>query len=310
MQDIDHPRIKRALKGIIPPLTMPFSETGALETAGLAAQIELMLSSGASGIVVGGSTGEGHTLSFEEHAEAARAAHDALDGRASFLAGLIVNSTQEAIARAQALAGLKVTALQVTPVHYLFKPGRQATIDHFRAITDASGLPVIIYNVIPWNYLDVGSMIEIMEEVPGVVGIKQSAGDLKSVSDLLLSLPDDRIVLSGIDALLYPAFMLGAHGAITALTAAVPRAATALWQAAQSGDHGTALAMHKLLGRLWNALCHDNLPACTKYIQHRQGLPLYHPRAPMERVSDAQKAAIDDVLQPLLEMTSKLTRKA
>jgi 4-hydroxy-tetrahydrodipicolinate synthase len=172
-------------------------------------------------------------------------------------------------------------------------------VQHFRAITQATSVPVLIYNVIPWNYLSVEMMLRIMREVPGVVGMKQSSGDLKSVSDLLASARPENLVLSGIDALLYPAFALGAHGAITALTAAVPGACVKLWNAVQAGDHATALSIHKQLGKLWNVLSHDNLPACVKYIQHKQGLKLHLPRAPMPRVTEQQMAAIEGALKDM-----------
>ncbi len=99
------------------------------------------------------------------------------------------------------------------------------------------------------------------------------------------------MVLSGIDALLYPAFALGAHGAITALTAAIPSVCVKLWNAVRAGDHTTALDLHKRINGLWNVMSHDNLPACVKYVQHRQGLGFHLPRAPMQEVTDAQKAA-------------------
>ncbi|MFX8797562.1 dihydrodipicolinate synthase family protein, partial [Acinetobacter baumannii] len=83
-----------------------------------------------------------------------------------------------------------------------------------------------------------------MREVPGVVGMKQSSGDLKSVSDLMGSVSPDNVVLSGIDALLYPSFALGAHGAISALTAALPGTCVKLWKAVQAKDHDTALDIH------------------------------------------------------------------
>ncbi len=293
------PDLRDILTGILPPLTSPFDEEGAIVPGAMARQIEFVLGHAARGVVVGGSTGEGHTLDRDEFARLMREADSALAGRAPLVAGLIVNSTQEAIARVRMLAGLNVAALQLTPVYYLFKPDAEATIAHFRAIHEACGIPILIYNVIPWNYLPVELMLRIMAEVPGVVGMKQSASDLKSVSDLLAGSGPRNLVVSGIDALLYPAFALGAHGAITALTSAVPGVCVALWDAVQRGDHATALDLHKRLGALWNALSHDNLPACVKYIQHRQGLPMLHPRAPMPRVSDAQKLAIDGVLANL-----------
>ena len=175
---------------------MPFDEQGNLAADAIAEQMDWTIKSGANGVVAGGSTGEGHTLSTDEFVEAMRATHDGVGGRVPFLAGLIVNSTREAIDRTKAVADLKIDALQVTPVHYLFKPGPDATVEHFRQIWEETGIPILIYNVIPWNYLSVELMLRIMEEVPGVVGMKQSSGDLKSVSDLVQSVKSDNIVLT------------------------------------------------------------------------------------------------------------------
>lgn len=294
--------VRSRLTGILPPITMPFDTDGRLVTTALKPQIDLMIESGVRGIVAGGSTGEGHTLSADEFVEAMNAAHEAIAGRVPFLVGLIVNSTREAVDRIERIKGLDIAALQVTPVHYLFKPELPATVEHFRTIWDESRIPILIYNVIPWNYLSPKAMLTIMDEVPGVVGMKQSSGDLKSLSDLLLEAKPENIVLSGIDALLYSGFSLGAHGAITALTSALPGVTVKLFDAVAQGDHATGRAIHFKLNALWNVLRHDNLPACVKYIQSRQNLPLYHPRAPMERVSEEQKTAIDAHLPALLDL--------
>lgn len=302
--------VREALGGILPPLSMQFDEAGNLVAGALKSQVDFMIESGVRGVVAGGSTGEGHTLSGPEFVAAMTEAYEATAGRVPFVAGLIVQSTREAIDRVKALGDMKLAALQVTPVHYLFKPGREATIEHFRAIWEETRVPILIYNVIPWNYLSVDDMLEIMDQVPGVVGMKQSSGDLKSVSDLLLQAKPENIVLSGIDALLYPAFSLGAHGAISALTCAVPGVTVKLFDAVQAGDHATAKDIHFRLNGLWNAMRHDNLPACVKYVQHRQGMPMFHPRAPMERVDEGQKQRIDAALEPVLELVDVRARSA
>jgi 4-hydroxy-tetrahydrodipicolinate synthase len=287
------------LRGILPPLVMPFDSRGEIVYSSVREQIDFMVDQGAHGVVVGGSTGEGHTLSRDELAKTMEATAEALAGRLPLIEGLIVNSTREAIERVRMVKHLDIAALQLTPVHYLFKPGPDATVQHFRTIFDETGIPIVIYNVIPWNYLSVELMLRVMREVPGVVGMKQSNGDLKSVSDLLVAAAPGNLVITGIDALLYPAFALGAHGAITALTTAVPGVCVQLWDATRGGDHATALDLHRRLNALWNALSHDNLPGCVKYIQHRQGLQLHYPRAPMDPVTDGQKAAIDAALKKL-----------
>lgn len=295
--------VRDTLTGILPPITMPFDEQGRLQLDGLKAQIDLMIESGVRAIVAGGSTGEGHTLSEPEFVEAMQACDAAIAGRVPFVVGLIVNSTIEAVERVERIKDLDIAALQVTPVHYLFKPELEATIQHFQSIWDSCERPILIYNVIPWNYLSAQQMLAIMEAVPGVVGMKQSSGDLKSLSDLLLEAKPENLVLTGIDALLYSGFALGAHGAISALTSALPAATVKLFEAVRAGDHETGKHIHFKLNALWNVLRHDNLPACVKYIQSVQGLPLYQPRSPMERVTDAQKSAIDLHLKPVLALT-------
>lgn len=300
MPQLDKAALKQSLRGILPPVTMPFGTDGKLKADAIAEQMDWTIKAGAHGVVAGGSTGEGHTLSTDEFVDAMKATAAGVAGRVPFLAGLIVNSTTEAIERTNLLKDIKVDALQVTPVHYLFKPGPDATVAHFRQIWEETGVPIIIYNVIPWNYLSVDLMLRIMDEVPGVIGMKQSSGDLKSISDLVQRCKPDNIVLSGVDALLYSAFALGADGAISALTAALPGVTADLFKLTKDGKHAEALVIHNKLNTLWNALNHDNLPACVKYIQHRQGLPMFAPRAPMEAVSDEQKQRIDAALAGIL----------
>ena len=294
------PDLRNQLHGVIPPIAMPFDEKGRLVRNAMREQIDLIVDAGANGVVVGGSTGEGHTLSDTEFVESMQDAYEATRQRVPFLAGLIVNSTVQAIRRTKMLEGMKVTALQVTPVHYLFKPDERATIEHFRTIWEETGIPILIYNVIPWNYLSVETMLKVMDEVPGVIGMKQSSGDLKSLSDLLLYVKEPNIVLSGIDALLYPGFALGMHGAISALTSAVPGPVVKLQRMVKAGQHDPARALHFHLNRLWNLLPHEILPGCVKYIQHLQGIPLYHPRAPMVGPDAAQRERIRQALAPVL----------
>jgi len=294
------PDLRSVLRGVLPPVITPFDQQGALVRRGMQEQLDFIVDAGASGVVAGGTSGEGHTLSDEEFAQSMEDAYEATAGRVPFVAGLIVNSTVQAIRRANMLKHMNVVALQVTPVHYLFKPNDDATIKHFRDIWEATGLPILIYNVIPWNYLGVDLMLRIMEEVPGVVGMKQSSGDLKSLSDLLDRVKEPNIILSGIDALLYPGFLLGMHGAITALTSAVPGPVVKLEQAVKEGRHADALRIHYRLNRIWNLLPQEIRPACVKYLQHLQGVPLYYCRAPMtmpdERLQKGIKLGLDELL--------------
>src|SRR5579875_2746571 len=216
------------LTGIIPPLVTPFTEAGEIDEKAFRAQVRFMLAKGVHGICVGGSTGEGHTLERDELRRLAAVALEEAGDRIPVVVGIIANSTREAILRARVVQDLGAAALQVTPVHYLFKPD------------------------------DACTLVQIMTELAGVQGVKQSQGDLKLLADLLLTVPAGKVVLSAVDALLYPSFALGAHGAIAANLTAAPGACVALWHEVQRGDHAKALAIHKALLRFWNSIAGDN----------------------------------------------------
>jgi 4-hydroxy-tetrahydrodipicolinate synthase len=287
------------LKGIIPPMTTAFDVDGEIDEGAVRSQFRWMAGQGVHGVAVGGSTGEGHALDRDDYRRLIEITTDEAGDRLPVIAGIIVDSTREAVRRGRDVRELGVAALQVTPVHYLFRPTDDAMVDHFRALAGETGQPIIIYNVVPWTYLSPDLLCRIMIEVPEVIGVKQSAGDMKLLADLLLQAAPDRRIFTAVDALLYPSFALGAHGAIAAILSAAPRASVDLWDAVQRGDQDTALALHRRLLPLWNAMFDDNLPACTKYAQSLQGCDAGHPRAPMPPASAEQQQKIRQALAGL-----------
>jgi len=288
-----------AIRGIVPPMTTPFSADGAIEEAAFRAEARFLLDAGVHGLAVAGSTGEGHALSTEEVCRLTAIAVEEADGRVPVVAGIIVDSTAQAIERGRAAADAGAAALQVTPVHYLFRPDDAHMKEHFREMADAVASPIIIYNVVPWTYLSPELLVEIMTDIPGVVGVKQSAGDLKLFADLMATAPEGARIMSAVDALMYPSFTLGAHGAVAAILTAAPRACVTLWDAVEASDHPAALDLHLRLLALWNAMIDDNLPAAVKAALDFQGLAGGLPRRPMPVASNSQRSAIAAALKEL-----------
>ncbi len=290
------------IHGIIPPMVTPFDESGELDEAAHRAEVRLLVEEiGVPGIAVCGSTGEGQAVTTDETRRITGAAVEEAAGRATVITGIITNSTRMAVERGKAVADLGVAALQVTPVHYLFRPDDDSSLRHFDTIAQATGLPVLIYNVVPWSYLSPDALARILREADGVIGVKQSAQDMKSLADLLLRI--DAIeasknirILSALDALLYPSFQLGAHGAIAAILTAVPKACVDLWKAVEEGDHARALDLHKRLLPLWDAMWGPNLPASVKTAMRMQGRDGGLPRAPMPASSEQVTRRIEDAL--------------
>ena len=288
-----------AIRGIVPPMTTPFSAAGEIDEAAFRAEARFLLAAGVHGLAVAGSTGEGHALSTDEVCRLTEVAVEEADGSVPVIAGIIVDSTAQAIERGSAAAAAGAAALQVTPVHYLFRPDDAHMKEHFREMAEAVALPIVIYNVVPWTYLSPELLVEIMTDIPGVVGVKQSAGDLKLFADLMATAPEGSRIMSAVDALMYPSFALGAHGAVAAILTAAPRASVNLWDAVAAGDHAAALDLHLRLLPLWNAMIDDNLPAAVKAALDFQGIAGGLPRRPMPVASNSQRSAIAAALKEL-----------
>src|SRR5260370_26961530 len=126
--------------------------------------------------------------------------------------------------------------------------------------------------------------MKIMNEVPLVVGVKQSAGDLKLLADLMMMAPD-KLIYSAVDALMYPSYALGAHGSIAAILSAAPHASLALWDAVKAGDHKLALDLHQRLLTMWDAIVSHNLAAFPRHAYALPRLPLTFSLAPTPETS-------------------------
>ena len=287
------------LKGVISPFTTPFTEAGDINLDLVKPQVDWLIDNGVHGLAAGGSTGEGHALGRDEYRALMEETARAVDGRVPLVAGIIANSTAEVAARGHMVRDLGVAALQITPPSYLFRPDDDAMVEHFRAIHADCDVPILIYNVVPWCYLSPDLLLRIMDEVPGVWGVKQSAGDMKLFADLLRRAKPDNVIFSAVDALLYSSYQLGAPGAIAAILTAAPGPSVRLWNAVQEGDWDTGRDLHERLMPLWDAIGQDNMPSLCKYAQGLQGLDAGVARKPTSPATEAQKEEVRAALRGL-----------
>ena len=287
------------LRGIIAPFTTPFTESGEIDLDLVPMQVDWLIGNGVHGLAAGGSTGEGHALSRDEYRALLVKTTDAIAGRVPLVAGVIANSTAEVTARGNLVKDLGVAALQVTPPSYLFRPDDEAMVQHFRDIHAACGVPILIYNVVPWCYLSPNLLLRIMAEVPGVLGVKQSAGDMKLFADLIRRANPENLIFSAVDALLFSSYQLGAPGAIAAILSAAPGPSVKLWDAVASGDLEKARDLHERLMPVWDAIGVDNMPSLCKYAQSLQGLEAGLARKPTSPARGDQKTKVREALAGL-----------
>ena len=286
------------LNGIIPPLVTPFTPGSQdLDEDALRAEIRYLLQTGVHGLTLCGSTGEGQTLAVEETVRCAEIAVEEARGRVPVVIGIIRDSTREVIRYGRALREVRgVDALQITPVHYLFNPGPEGTYAYYQEIGQAVGLPIVIYNVVPWNTISPETLLR-LSEIAEVIAVKQSGGDIHKLAELLRSNRGRLQVLTAVDDLLYPSFMLGAAGAIAAVLTVVPDLAVALWDACRRGDHATARALHERIVPVWTAINHPDMSSRTKAAIELRDRKVGPARSPLLPVSDEVRREIADTLE-------------
>ncbi|RST25380.1 dihydrodipicolinate synthase family protein [Streptomyces sp. WAC04770] len=284
------------LGGMISTVVTPFDENDQVDLDLLRGEVKYLLAQGVTAICACGSTGEGQTLSLEESVAICEVVVDEAAGRVPVIGGVIQNSTAQARRYSVALKEAGVDALQVTPVHYVFAPSPEETVAHYREIGEATDLPIVLYNVVPWALVPVGTM-EMLRDVPQVVAVKQSGGDIHLLADLLHRLRDRFTVLAALDDLHYPAFVMGAHGALAAIPTVTPRLSVELWDAVQAGDHTRALELHERILTVWRAIDAPNLPATLKAALELLGRSPGLPRRPFKPATEAERDRIRTALR-------------
>ncbi|WP_263439787.1 dihydrodipicolinate synthase family protein [Streptomyces olivaceus] len=281
---------------MISTVVTPFDENDQVNLDLLRGEVKYLLDQGVTAICACGSTGEGQALSLEESVAICATVVDEVDGRVPVIGGVIQNSTAQAKRYSLALKEAGVDALQVTPVHYVFAPSPEETVAHYREIGEATDLPIVLYNVVPWALVPVDT-IELLRDVPQVTAIKQSGGDIHLLADLLHRMRDRFTVLAALDDLHYPAFVMGAHGALAAIPTVTPRLSVELWDAVQAGDHTKALELHERILTVWRAIDAPNLPATLKAALELQGRSPGLPRRPFRPATDAERERIRTALE-------------
>jgi 4-hydroxy-tetrahydrodipicolinate synthase len=286
------------LHGIIATVVTPFDEHGELVEDKLRAEVRYLMGADITGICACGTTGEGNALTAEESARVCRVVVEEAAGKIPVIGGIIQNSTHTVIEYGRALKAAGVDALQVTPVHYLWEPTDESTLAYYAEIGEAVGLPIVIYNVVPWALIR-PEVVDQLADQPHIIGIKQSGGDLHKLADLITLVSDRISVLAAVDDLHYPAFVLGATGALAAIPTVTPYLSTALWDAVQQGDLVKARELHEQILPIWRSLDGPNQPATIKEALRLQGRDGGLPRRPVSpvtrEVSDRIARALKDV---------------
>jgi 4-hydroxy-tetrahydrodipicolinate synthase len=286
---------KTSFRGSFTALVTPF-KNGSLDEKAFRDLVEWQLSEGTNGLVPVGTTGESPTLSHDEHKRVVEWCVGQAKGRVPVVAGTGSNSTDEAIdlTRHAEEAGADA-ALIVTP--YYNKPTQEGLYQHFKAINDAIGIPIIIYNIPARSVIDMS--VETMKrlfELKNIAGVKDATANMVRISQQRCDIGPDFNQLSGEDATALGFNAHGGHGCISVTSNVAPRLCAEFQSACLRGDYAAALSLQDKLMPLHNALFIETNPSPAKYALSVLGRCADTVRLPLVTLTDKTKVAVREAM--------------
>jgi len=281
----------KTLKGSITALVTPF-KNGAVDEDGFRAHVDWQIENGTQGLVPVGTTGESPTLSHREHERVIEICVEQARGRVPVIAGAGSNSTAEAIAFSRHAEQVGADALLIVTPYYN-KPTQEGLYQHFKAINDAVGLPILIYNIPGRSVIDMS--VETMArlyELKNIVGVKDATANVARVSQQRQAMGPDFIQLSGEDATALGFMAHGGHGCISVTSNVAPALCSEMQKACLDGDYHAALMLQDRLMPLHTTLFLETNPAPAKYALSVLDRMADEVRLPMVPVSESTRKAV------------------
>ena len=285
------------LKGSLVALITPMNQDGSINYEQLHDLIDWHIENGTDGIVAVGTTGESATLPVEEHLAVIEATVKHVNKRVPVIAGTGANNTVEAIALSKAAeqAGADYT-LSVVP--YYNKPSQEGIYQHFKAIAEATSIPMVIYNVPGRTVVSMSNdTILRLAEIPNIVGVKEASGNIGNNIELINSVPEGFVVLSGDDPTGLPFMLCGGHGVVTVAANVAPKLFADMCRAALEGDIATARRLNERLIPIYNTMFCEPSPAAPKWGLSLLGKCEPHVRLPLVALTEAGQAKVRAALE-------------
>jgi 4-hydroxy-tetrahydrodipicolinate synthase len=283
--------------GTFTALVTPFRD-GGIDVSAFQQLIEAQIAAGITGIVAIGTTGESPTLSHDEREELIRIAVSTAKKRCLVLVGTGSNATEHAMADTTLAEKLGVNgALLVAP--YYNKPSQEGLYRHFKAIAEATSLPIMLYNIPGRCGVDIvpETVVRLAKACRNIVSIKEASGSVERVSDLRRRLPESFTILSGDDSLTLPFMAVGAAGVVSVASNLFPSQVCALIRACESGDLKAAEKLHRKLLPLFKDLFIEPNPVPVKTALGWRGAMSGEVRLPLCEMSETNRARLRKTLE-------------
>src|SRR3954452_15908241 len=291
--------------GVLPPapfgrlltaMVTPFTKSGALDVDGAAALASWLVDNGNDGLVISGTTGESPTTTDDEKDRLLRAAVDAVGDRASLVAGVGTNDTAHSVELAKDAEKAGATALLAVAPYYN-KPPQEGLLAHFRAIADATALPVMLYDIPGRSGIEIATDTLLrLAEHPRIVAVKDAKGDFRGTATVRAR--SDLAYYSGEDILTLPLLSLGAVGVVGVPTHGAGPHVQRMIESFDAGDAAAARELHLRLLPVFTGFFRTQGAILAKAAMNVAGLPAGPMRLPLVDADEAQIAQLREDRQP------------
>jgi 4-hydroxy-tetrahydrodipicolinate synthase len=282
---------------IVTAMITPFDGDGEVDYRESARLAAWLVERGNDGLVVAGSTGEGQTLTPDERAQLFSAVKEEVGDRAAVIANAGSNDTRDSVRSVKTAEKAGADAI-LAVVPYYNKPPQSGMIAHFRALADATALPIVIYNIPGRAAVNMvpETLLELAGSHKNIAGVKESSGDLKQIGIILRDREPGFTVWAGDDHLFLPCLAMGADGVVGVASHLCSREYVAMVQAYRNGDASEAARIHRSLLPLIDALFATTSPIPVKWAMKQLGFSVGECRLPL----DAMPEHLALNLRPLL----------
>jgi 4-hydroxy-tetrahydrodipicolinate synthase len=292
--------------GVFPAATTQFAPDLSLDLGATQKVQDALVRDGVHGLIIMGTVGENNSLEPDEKRSVLKAAVEAVDGRVPVIAGVSEFDTKRAIAFARDAEKAGADGLMLLPA-MVYVPAEEELVAHFRAVSEATGLPIMLYNNPPAYRVSVSvAAMNRLADRPNIVCLKESAPDTRRFTDLYNALGDRFILFAGLDDVALEGLLLGAKGWVSGLTNAFPKESLALYEAALAGDLETARAIYRWFMPLLHLDAEHDLVQSIKLAEQRMGRGSERVRPPRYVLTGARRAEVSALVEQAAATRPKL----
>lgn len=281
-------------------LVTPFNADGSVDYKSLEKLVNFQIEKGIDYLVVMGTTGESATLNREEKKAVIKCVVDTTANRVPIVMGIGGNNTLE-VAKSASIADVDGIEAILSVCPYYNKPSQNGIYEHYKAVSEASQRPVLLYNVPGRTGVNMKAetSLRLANDFKNIIGVKEASGNLDQIGAIIKNKPSDFLVISGDDSLTLPTIALGADGVISVVSNAYPKQFSDMIRFCLKGDFVSARPLHYSLTEFIDALFAEGSPSGIKAALEIMGICKNEFRLPVVKVSDNMYQHIERLVKSI-----------